>query len=178
MGNLPTSRTITLGPSDPVPSALLDELQDVVISFGNELQGTKKLSVSQFAFHPMAGTTITRDTSGGVSFSGGQGVVAPVPFLVGWTLTKVTFQFEDSATGPTQLLAKVQSRDDTGAVNTIALSGLSAGSGANQSVALTVGSPAPLVVGTAYNIQLFINAGSGTCKVHPATVEYTPSSSV
>jgi len=29
MGNLPESRTITLGPDDPVPSALLDELQDM-----------------------------------------------------------------------------------------------------------------------------------------------------
>lgn len=28
MGNLPTSRTITLNPSDPVPSALLNEIQD------------------------------------------------------------------------------------------------------------------------------------------------------
>jgi len=32
MGNLPLSRTITLGPDDPIPSDLLNEIQDVLIS--------------------------------------------------------------------------------------------------------------------------------------------------
>jgi hypothetical protein len=31
MGNLPGSRTITLTPGDPVPSALLDEMQDMIV---------------------------------------------------------------------------------------------------------------------------------------------------
>lgn len=32
MGLLPAARTVTLGPDDPVPSALLNELQDVLIA--------------------------------------------------------------------------------------------------------------------------------------------------
>src|SRR3954469_10026954 len=46
MGNLPISRTITLTPADPVPSALLDELQDRDIASS----GTRKIFIAAAAF--------------------------------------------------------------------------------------------------------------------------------
>jgi hypothetical protein len=39
MGNLPNSRTVTLNPSDPVPSSLLTEIQDDLIALKSLLTG-------------------------------------------------------------------------------------------------------------------------------------------
>jgi len=44
MGNLPTSRTITLSPGDPIPAALLDELQDMIIKLGSSKTDTFSIS--------------------------------------------------------------------------------------------------------------------------------------
>lgn len=69
MGNLPNSRTITLNPSDPFPSALGNELQDAVKagSFGAVNMGFPSvIGTGTFIQHGTThGTLVTRlDTSG------------------------------------------------------------------------------------------------------------------
>jgi hypothetical protein len=81
MANLPYSRTITLGPDDPIPSALLNELQDQAI--GNKKPIMRRsiplknldLAVGQLQWHADGYATFTGSSTGTVKIH--------VPFEVG-----------------------------------------------------------------------------------------------
>ena len=87
MGNLPFSRTVTLNPSDPVPSSLLDELQDKIISGSYNDQ---ELIIGHDAFVLDSGSgTKTGDEW---TLSGGSGFIqAPLRLPVGTLVKSGTF---------------------------------------------------------------------------------------
>lgn len=84
MGNLPTSRTITLAPDDDVPSALLDELQDMVI-----IGAHKEFSLS---VHPCDGHGTATQLSNKLSFYNGAGNWhLPLGLMEGLSIRQIIF---------------------------------------------------------------------------------------
>lgn len=90
MGNLPVSRSLTLSPSDPIPSALLNEIQDAVIGAKHP---TAAIVVPASSFCLVSGTatladgvwTMTSNTpvlEAGIGIPGGDTVVAILGFYI------------------------------------------------------------------------------------------------
>lgn len=87
MGNLPLSRTITLNPGDPFPSALGNELQDVIIAKNTSDSGDHRYKLSAYDF--VGATAPTYGSADGFSM-GNNTYRASIPLKQGQTLKSVT----------------------------------------------------------------------------------------
>jgi hypothetical protein len=111
MGNLPFSRTITINNGDPIPPALLNELQDVAVS-GARNSYSVKLPMRPFALPSTSGKlTAAVNPVGGqfdvVKFAsiGSDNEYIPLPFTVGDTIVSgKIFVYGDGAVDVTALL--------------------------------------------------------------------------
>jgi len=150
--------------------------QDVTVSgTGGHRHGTQTLTISGFNFRAANGTTATYDASGsgtGIAFSGGQGVIAALPMLVGRRVTAARFYIHDNASPSTVLACAIDTRGSTNAQSTLAASSNSAGNGTDQTKTATVGSPAALAAGTALELFVKIQSGAGTCSLYMVEVDY------
>jgi len=171
MGNLPTSRTVTLAVGDALPSNLVNEIQDVIV--GNN-HGTLTLTFGGPAFVAVAATGLDY-SFGDVRGSGATFELrAALPVIVGKRITAVRVHVNDNATGPTKLAAAVVSMQGTPMVaNTVAVGtpNPTAGTGADQII--TVGPLTTTVAaGTAYNLKVQTTTGSALVVVKVVEVDY------
>lgn len=163
MGNLPTARTITLVPGDPVPSNLLNELQDIAVADARQLFYRQLVPVAWKA----TGTAPTFvDNPAGTPVAvwklpTAQTVRARLPYEVADSISVVDFEvYGDAAVDWTGALKFNALMDGTGG-GTIASNG---GGVTNETAAwkfqnLTVSPVGPLPIGGAMYVEFVISGG-------------------
>lgn len=139
----PNNRIVTLNPSDPVPSALLDALQDAIIGGGHGLV-TLAIPGLQFVSSKAGGSSpveYSQVTIGGAEVSTipgtsnelRAGVVIPTNAIA----VNARFFVKDHATGPNKCRCRVyKSTIYGGALSEPVAAVDSSGAGANQTIAL------------------------------------------
>jgi len=113
MGNLPLSRTITLNPGDPVPSALLNEIQDNIVA---GFFGSRTIVMPARQGSPGNSASVWNGSPGAVS--SGEGVQGQslewwYPFVlpIGATITAVSCRCKDSASPQKIRVSLMESTD-------------------------------------------------------------------
>lgn len=92
MGNLPNSRTVTINTGDPIPAALVNEIQDVLIS-GAESSFTERYPMTCLGFGNSSVISGANNPVGAVNVvlkyisAGNDHVWFGIPFTVGNTIT-------------------------------------------------------------------------------------------
>jgi hypothetical protein len=121
MGNLPTSRTVTINPGDPIPGTIINELQDMVVG-GRRPSYTVKIPFRSLVQTSSTGAlTVVDNPSGGtqpfqvVKFisPGSLGCRIALPFTIGDTLT--AFSMDVYGNGVVDSNADLEVRDQAGA---------------------------------------------------------------
>lgn len=116
VGNLPNSRTITLNPGDPVPSSLLNEIQDNIV--GGKF-GTVTVPFSPYAFRPGISTAAWQIEHGIVHYYQntvvGEGF-ADINFPVGTMITRLRASIRDDSTGTYEM--RIVEYDNRGSPST------------------------------------------------------------
>jgi hypothetical protein len=145
MGNLPFARTITLGPDDPVPSNLLNELQDMAIA--------RYVNMTTLVIHAAMAQPdppIFGVADGGISFVGdawffgtqngastydlsAREIVYPVPVPIGNEILSWSLGMRKNSDATRTITAELSRSDPAG----------SGGSGATVGVAQTNSTNAP-----------------------------------
>lgn len=165
MGLLPTARTLTFIPGDPIPAALLNELQDMII--GKKFP-TRTLRIP---VHPPQGT------GAGVTVVYGGGTNWELGFQIdaGWTITAIRARIKDSATGPTTTRFRLLSQVDGGGFTTLATSNTSAGSGAAQTIQATGLAVVIAASGAMLQYELLFDnpAGAANCNLFAIEMDVT-----
>lgn len=171
MGNLPSSRTITLAPGDPIPAALLNELQDRDIASNSALVATQELvfHISSFQVDG-ASTYVTFNQIGYISgFGGACTVQAPVRIEVGKKIVSYQQFYDVNGTGAGILPRLRRMNLATGAINNVA-AGTSDNTGTGVENQLVSASDHVVLSGEAYFIEVSVtNAGH---RVHGAIVKW------
>lgn len=155
MGNLPSSRTVTINTGDAIPAAIINELQDIAI-------GAK--------YPPRTDVIRCSDPSTNVPYLAGAGfsnrswlLNSVVP--VGATVRGIRIFITDSATGPT--IANWEFGRITPTVGIaftqLGTTGNSAGTGAYQTMTISSGLPLLLAAGIMYLFRS--NSSSGAASV-------------
>lgn len=163
MGNLPNSRTITLNPGDPVPSALLNEIQDVLIA--GHTTKTKKALIG------LTGAGVPID----LSITAASGYQVQLQLNVGDTLVAARAIIKDSATGPTKWQLLLGHNDPT--VNTLiatdATGANSTGAGVVQTISVS-GASVVVASGKSYYVFVFCSTGAAAGHLYDMEIDYIP----
>lgn len=175
--------------ASPVPTQAVTLRSPAALALGYVLTFPGALPSVGAANSPLA-----VDSTGAITFGGVQTLQIPVVFGSGVTnwrfatfsagtytvpiqlpngsrIVAVRLRFQDNATGPTKLTVGLQSVVDGGAPTTIATSAVSAGSGANQTLAAT-GIATVIASGTNYNAVATITTGAANCTLYWFEVDY------
>lgn len=121
MGNLPTSRTLTLVPGDPIPSALLNEVQDNII--GHKRPVFKRTFLPKFVIpgtNPYAGSLFGSGQLGWSSAAGAVNTSFDIPFEDGDRLINLRYWAAGDGTVDLTTGKIFWAPAMTGAVSTIA----------------------------------------------------------
>lgn len=129
MGLLPTARTQTFIPGDPIPAAFLNELQDQIIG---QKHGTLTVRIPVYPPQTTGAGVITVFNG-----SGGNAYEAPVMLPPGRRIKEIRSRIKDSATGPTTMRFRLVTSVDGGGYTTVATSNTSSGSGLAQTILST-----------------------------------------
>jgi hypothetical protein len=169
MGNLPTSRTVTLATGDALPSNLVNEIQDVIVSEHASRAADRTGSLAGVDFIVQSGTA-SYNTTGDIASTASCVLIASIPLRVGDTIKSVSVVF-DSATGTVDVTDFH--------VDRIALNGTATGLG--STTVNNIGAPTPtsidladttLAVNQSFIVSISINATG--CSVRSFQYTYSP----
>lgn len=122
---LPFSRNITLSPSDPVPSSLLNDLQDSIVG---SKHANHEIPIAACDFTPESGSSANLGSNGQWSFSAVSTLVAPCRVRAQERINSILFEYNRGGAG-TIVVSLVKRIAGSGVVTVVSTASITTGTG-------------------------------------------------